>query len=362
VKLTVTGFQSHANTTLDLRENFICVVGANNIGKSALIRAVSWLLYDAMRGSKFIKKGRKQASVKLQIEETIVERLKGSGLNAYVINGKQLDAIKTGVPPEVVEALGTQAVQVDKDLILQLNIVKQTDDPFLMNETGTTRAKILNALTGHHILDVAIRNTVADSRKLQSEQKHLSTRRDQLTDDLKAFSGLANQEKRVAEARKHQNRLEELVRTAKRGRELLEAHQDAVKRRLEAHKLSETQLPQVDRLWSRAEAALRRQEVMEEALRRHQDAVDARSTASTLPEGPLAALEGLWRRAEVLKAKKTGLAEVVAAKERLAYQEGNLNLHTNQLSRLMEQFKLLKGTLCPTCSQPISEQCLEGLT
>ncbi len=356
--LTVKGFQSHANTALDLRENFICVVGANNIGKSALIRAVRWLLYDALRGSRFIKKGQTEASVELQIGKTIVQRLKAKGVNAYVVNGKRLDAIKTGAPPEAMDALVTHPVQIDKDLVLPINVVQQKDDPFLMGETGTTRAKILNALTGHHVLDVAIRHTVVETRRLQSEQKHLGERSDQLADDAKAFKDLPKQEERVAKARKQQNRLETLVERARRGRELFESHTAAAKRRFAAETLSERQLPQVDRLWSRAEAALKRNGELQEAVERYEMAVRARRAVETRPERPLPLLEKAWERAETLKAKKMVLDQIRNYQVQAGNARQTLNLLLQQLDRGLAQLQMLKGTLCPTCGEPLSEKFL----
>jgi DNA repair protein SbcC/Rad50 len=358
VKLTVKAFQSHANTALDLRDTFICVVGANNVGKSALIRAVEWNLYDAFRGSKFIKKGQKEASVEMQLGETIVKRLKGRGINAYVLNGKQFDAIKSGVPPEVTEALGTQPIQIDKDLVLKINIVKQTEHPFLMNETGTTRAKVLNALTGHHVLDVAIRNTVAETRRLQGEQKHLTERQVSLEEDAKGFKDLPEQEKKVFEARKKQNELEALVESTKRGRELLDQHQAAVESHKNAHKLSEKELPQVDRLWSRAEATLRRQDALQEAIERREMAVRARKAIQTMPEEPLPLLEDLWKRAEKLKAKKEAMLVLQNYKVMAGNARQTLTLLEKQYERGVEQFRMLKGSMCPTCNQPISEKAI----
>jgi len=134
------------------------------VGKSSIIRAVRSLFYDALRGSRFVKKGKSQSQVSISLEGGTVERQKGKGLNAYVVNGKQMEAIGRGVPPEVFKFLNIRPIRIDKDMEIEVNVVRQLEAPFLMALPGSAKAKVLNALTGHHVLDVATRETGANVR------------------------------------------------------------------------------------------------------------------------------------------------------------------------------------------------------
>lgn len=209
VEISLTDFQAHANTTLKLRDGFSVVVGPTNVGKSSIVRAVRWLIYDSLRGTRHIRKGKDSVSVKLKLdpennlnddsEVVEIERVKGKA-NRYRFNKTWLDAVGVGVPPEVSKVLKIPLVQIDKDSTAELNVSMQLDSPFLIMETDSMRAKFLNVLTGVHILDAAVRET---NRKVQELSKIKEKSEEQLAGfkaALTKFSDLPSREVRINEA------------------------------------------------------------------------------------------------------------------------------------------------------------------
>lgn len=241
IRLRLRGFQAHEDTEIPLSGNFICIVGANNVGKSAIVRALRWVFYDALRGIRFIKKGKSKAVVELEIDKTNVQRLKGAGRNAYELNGQPLEAIGKGTPPEIQSALKVHPIRIDKDSELELNIVRQSEHPFLMGVPGSVRARTLNALTGRHVLDSALRTSAAKSKEFSAEENRLQVRISEIDSSLAAFSTLDDEISRVEKADSLRSEINESVAKA---RDIRAISQEVNSKREEVNRLAS--LPSLD--------------------------------------------------------------------------------------------------------------------
>lgn len=408
MKLTLKGFQSHEETVLKVDGGLVCVTGPNNVGKSAVIRAARWLFYDALRGSRFFKKGEGTASVEMAFEDVWARRIKekkSGGRNAYELSTLKdpLDAIGTGAPKEVNEALNIRPIRVDKDLELELNVVQQKDHPFLMDETGTTKAKVLNSLTGHHVLDIAIRDTVNLLRSLKSEEKGLIEAQDRLGRDLEAFADLPAKEVAVAQARALNEGLMLSVEKARRMREALTGLDQAkavwyslyqlpvpdvaalevlwnrfdtlssTKRNMNLSFLGWEQaknaygilnLPQPDvevlnTLWNRLEAIVPSAQAMRSAQALLANAQADYSLLFTKPIPDADALDRSLLKLEEAHVKKASLISTTAARMDLAREEQAQARMELELDRTLNEFKALAGSQCGACGQVLTADCLQ---
>lgn len=361
MRLTLKGFQSHADTILATSGDFICVVGPNNVGKSSIIRAAQWLFYDALRGSRFLRKGTPTASVEIEFPDgPKVTRIKGSGRNAYVCNGKEFEAIGKGAPVEVSQALGIASVMVDKDLDLELNVVRQKDAPFLMDVPGTVKAKVLNALTGLHVLDIAIRDTVSRLRSLKAQEKSLEESRTAFTKQLEAFSDLPGKEQAVKEARALTEKMLASVARARTARQDLDAMQRALDNWVAVTAKPIPDLSPLDGLCSRLEAAVERHRIMrtdQEAVSSARWLLDELQSKRT-PD--MDALEALWKRQEDLLVKREALASAIKLGSTYISEELALDSLDMLLDRAMEDMRALTGSRCPECGQTLTAECLEA--
>jgi len=180
-KLSLINFQSHRNTVLEFSPGVNAIVGQSDSGKSAILRALYWIKNNRPSGDAFVshwaRNGRgvqvEETSAGIEIGDTAIARIRGKALNAYRINGKDLEAVRTDVPAEVSEALRLSDV----------NIQRQLDSPFLLGESPADVARFFNELVHLDEIDAALtiveskkRETAADGRRLTAECQELETK------------------------------------------------------------------------------------------------------------------------------------------------------------------------------------------
>ncbi len=170
-KLIIENFQSHRYTEIDFSGGFNIIFGPSDFGKSAIIRALKWVLYNEPRGTDFIRHGATLAKVTMVLSNgyTII-RERSRSKNSYILidpEGKNMtfEGFGNEIPAEIIKAHGIPKYELDSDSSSSLNIGEQLEGPFLLSETGAVRAKAIGKLIGLHIIDKAIRNCNLDIRR-----------------------------------------------------------------------------------------------------------------------------------------------------------------------------------------------------
>ena len=147
--------------------NVIC--GESDNGKSAVIRAIRWVVENQPQGTDKINSNwnenlKEPLSVKLYTDKGYVERIRDKTRNGYNIckTGEQivkLDAIGKGVPKEVTEFLNVSDV----------NFQFQMDPPYLLSKTPGQASEYLNEIVHLDSIDKIM--SIADSDKRQLENQ-----------------------------------------------------------------------------------------------------------------------------------------------------------------------------------------------
>lgn len=195
-RLTIENFQSHEFTQIDFSPEFNVIIGESDQGKSALIRALKWLIYNEPRGVDFIRVGASRTSVTVLLTDGIqITRERTPSRNRYylLIPGQQesiFEGFGARVPREIQDALGMGKIKLDEDLERMLNLGEQLEAPFLLAETGSVKAKAIGRLYGVHIVDAALRETVRDMGRAQQEEKRLGEELRRISADLENYSDL----------------------------------------------------------------------------------------------------------------------------------------------------------------------------
>lgn len=170
-RLKIENFQSHQNTELKFSDGLNVIVGPSDQGKSAIIRSIKWVLYNEPRGNDFIRQGTNFARVLLELSNGyIITRERTPSKNRYTLEDPEgnvsiFEGFGNEVPLEVVKAHGIPKVVLDTDVRASLNIGEQLEGPFLLSQSGATRAKAIGRLTGLHIIDRSIRDCATDIRR-----------------------------------------------------------------------------------------------------------------------------------------------------------------------------------------------------
>lgn len=205
-RLVVDNFQSHQHTEVEFGAGLNAIVGPSDHGKSALVRALRWVLYNEPRGTSFIRVGAKVCQVRVEFDDgTVVTRLRSTtGKNQYLLElpGRDklvFEGFGSDIPAEISQATGVRKVQIDEHTRVELNLGAQLDGPFLLSENGAIRAKVIGQLGGVHLLDWAQRSVNTELRRLRDEESRIQERMEQLSAALKAYEHLPELQEQIAQ-------------------------------------------------------------------------------------------------------------------------------------------------------------------
>lgn len=184
-KIEIKNFQSHKNTILEFDKGVNVICGETDNGKSAVIRAIRWVVENQPQGTEKINSNwnenfKEPLSVKLYTEKGYVERIRDKKRNGYNIckNGEKeivLDAIGKGVPKEVTEFFNVSDV----------NFQFQLDPPYLLTKSSGEASKYLNEIVHLDSIDKIMSIADSDKRQLSSEQKIVEADIKKLEEGLK---------------------------------------------------------------------------------------------------------------------------------------------------------------------------------
>lgn len=176
------------------------VVGASNVGKSAIVRAVALLARNGS-SSGLVRKGADSLAVTAVFEgETAIQVRRGARLSQYrlLVDGQAEVYSKCGqsVPADVTKFWALASTDLG-----ELSFAGQHDPPFLLKEPASGVARQIGALTNAHVLSDAVRET--NRRRLEQSQQVRSFEREaaECREQLTAVAALVERRSRLAECR-----------------------------------------------------------------------------------------------------------------------------------------------------------------
>lgn len=222
-------FQGHANTKIILAPpgQVTALVGPTDAGKTSLVRGLRLVLYNVPQGSEFVRVGRNQATVGIEMGSGIKvfrDRSRGS-VNRYRVvkpgatdGGDKYEGFGNAVPQEVVDVTGVRLVKVgEKDVAL--NLSEQLDGPFLGSSVSSPeRARILGKLAGTEEVDEAQKTLGTDIYRANQEKGRLEDEIEGLEERIAEYGWLEDLKERcdaadvvIGNVRKAQEKRDQLV-------------------------------------------------------------------------------------------------------------------------------------------------------
>lgn len=171
-KISIRNFQSWQSLDIDLTSNTVAIVGPSNCGKSSIVRALIWLVYNEPSGDKFRSNFCRRGDATIVSVEmadgTKVERVRSASMNSATItypDGKSVELEKCGAG--TVDAIAR---------VLRISpFAKQSqhDSAFLLSYKSTDLEKLLNSVCNYSLLDDIIDTIAADKRETSLAIKRL---------------------------------------------------------------------------------------------------------------------------------------------------------------------------------------------
>lgn len=181
--IEIRGFQSHQHTKLTLHPGVNAIVGMTDSGKTAVLRALQWLVFNRPSGDEFVSHQGGETSVTVVLDDgmKIVRRRKP---NCYEVDGVRLSAVGRSVPDEITSALR----------LSEINFQGQMDAPFLVSDSPGDVARQLNDVAGIDAIDSVqsfVRTAQRDARaRVGQQQAELDNYR-RLIRDVKPVESIA---------------------------------------------------------------------------------------------------------------------------------------------------------------------------
>lgn len=205
--LTIKNFRSYKDISVDFHPGVNVIIGANDSGKSNLLRAIDLVVNNNPGGDDYISDWGGDCDIKLTTGGKTVGRFRNAVLN------KKEKKYKAGTEnlytmsgePEPFRAFGRGKLP---DIIKQhlnissLNIGFQLDGPFLLGKNPPDVARHYNSLVNLEIIDRTISNIASTLRKEKSELKIKETLAKEKKEELKVYDWVENAEKDLSKLEK----------------------------------------------------------------------------------------------------------------------------------------------------------------
>lgn len=154
-KLKIKNFQSHKDTEFEFEPGINMIVGTSDSGKSAVFRALRWLMYNRPSGDAFCSHwADKQATVELELDTHTIFRSRKKAKQEYKLDDTSFSAFGTDVPEEIARALNMEEV----------NFQQQFDSPFLLDNTSGEVAQYFNKIAHLENIDKALKSLLQEER------------------------------------------------------------------------------------------------------------------------------------------------------------------------------------------------------
>lgn len=164
-KIEIHNFQSHKATVLELDAKVNTLQGNSDCGKSAVLRALHWLIFNPA-GDYFISDWARKGKTQTAPCEVIVHanghkivRRRDKDFNGYYLDDEMFEATRNTVPKKISDILN----------LGEVNVQRQLDPPFLLSMSAGEVSRYINNLVNLTRIDTWTSAANSRERKLRQD-------------------------------------------------------------------------------------------------------------------------------------------------------------------------------------------------
>lgn len=182
--LRVQNFQSHHKTELQFDPGVNVIIGTSDAGKTALIRALKWVVFNRaphkrkVKGDSFRSNWGGKTVVRIGVDNKTIKHIKDHH-TSYTYNGITFKSTGMSVPKEIVDALNFN----------EINLQQQFDQPFLLNSSPGDVALHFNRIAHLDSIDHGLKQI---QTQIRSTENQLVFDRQNLKETLLNFKKFKN--------------------------------------------------------------------------------------------------------------------------------------------------------------------------
>ena len=214
--VTLTNFQKHKSLEVEFDKGVNVIIGGTDIGKTAIFRAIRWCLFNRPSGDKYINRKATFMRVVVTFDDGLkIVRERGTKENFYEAYDEfenriiHLEGFGVGPIDSIVNLHGMKEVDFlgEKQ---NLNLCQQSELPFFLGETPTSKAVVIGKIAKTEKIDLAVKNISSDIRERQALYKEKRRKIIDINKQLAEIKGLKSMENAIKSAQKFVDKAKEL--------------------------------------------------------------------------------------------------------------------------------------------------------
>lgn len=179
--VAIKNYQSHRDSIIEFDKGVNVIVGPTDSGKSSIIRALRWVIWNRPTGEEFRSDWDGITSVCCKVDNIEIDRIRGKDMNTYV-KGEgdeefEFEAIRTEVPEEIQKIFN----------INEINLQQQHDNLFLLTNTPGEVAQHFNKIAHLELIDTSQKNIKGWLRDLKTTIDYDKTKLENAQQELKQY-------------------------------------------------------------------------------------------------------------------------------------------------------------------------------
>lgn len=193
MNVTIKNFQSIKNISFPFK-GFTVIVGKNNIGKSAIVRAIEAALSNRS-GSDFIRMGETSTRISLNMDALDVIWTKKKDTASYKVNEVDYTKLNRAIPNPILDA-GFKRLEIGDQKLSPL-FAPQFEPLFLLDKPGSVITEVLSTMYRLNIISKADDLCQKELRSSRSLSKTRTKDLEEVNTSLEVFEGFEDLRKEM---------------------------------------------------------------------------------------------------------------------------------------------------------------------